>query len=221
MAKIIFYQNGKPLEMHYVKGVMNVPTVNLNAYNPNQPRDPKGSETGGQWTSGAGATSKYNDGKPYFRYTGKQDNPMSQWGHAMFADEKGKVSEHYSYGKNAWAFSPESGDTRVVNIEDLKDKTRIAWKKTVDFYNENGWYQSVGGGENLEDFIKLDLSFDEVFSYLNPEDIVNTAEGWDGDLGLWFYHAVAEPNDIGAIVTQDGAIVWDRDMIIRSPENDW
>lgn len=220
MAKIIFYSanQDKKQEMHYAPGVLGGSQVNLNAYDPNQPRDPKGSSTGGQWTSGG---SKYNNGKPYYRYTSNPDNPMSQWGHAMFADEKDKVSEHHSYGHNAWTFSPENGDSRVANIEDLKEKTRVAWKKTADFYNENGWYQSVGGGEDLKDFLEMNLEFDEVFSYLNPEDIVNTAEGWDGDLGIWFYHAVAEPNDIGAIITEDGAIVWDRNMIIRTRGDDW
>ncbi len=207
--------------MYFVNGIMNSKQFIQN-YNPNQPRDPAGSITGGQWSKSGSETteSKYNNGKPFYRYTSK-NSPLSQWGHAMFADDKEKVVEHYSYGRKAWIFSPKATDSRVRNIEDLKEKTRIEWKKTVDFYNENGYYKTVGGGEDLKDFIEMNLSFDEVFSYLNPTRIVDSAEGWDGDLGIWFYHAVAEPNDIMAIVTQDGAIVWDDDMIIRSSRDDW
>lgn len=50
MAKIIFYQNGEPVQMYYAKGTLGGQEVNLNSYDPNQPRDPKGSSTGGQWT---------------------------------------------------------------------------------------------------------------------------------------------------------------------------
>lgn len=66
MAKIIFYSanQDKKQEMHYAPGVLGGSQVNLNAYDPNQPRDPKGSSTGGQWTkaggggrSGGGSTS--------------------------------------------------------------------------------------------------------------------------------------------------------------------
>lgn len=45
-------------EMHYAPGVMGGSQINLNSYDPNQPREPKGSETGGQWTKAGGSETK-------------------------------------------------------------------------------------------------------------------------------------------------------------------
>ena len=60
MTKIMFYSNQDDKnKMHYAPGVMGGNQVNLNAYDPSQPRDPKGSDTGGQWTR----KSPYNLGK--------------------------------------------------------------------------------------------------------------------------------------------------------------
>lgn len=48
---------------------------------------------------------------------------------------------------------------------------------------------------------------------LNPRDIVDSAEGWDSELTQWFWIKIAEPNDIMAITTRDGAIVFNEDLI--------
>jgi hypothetical protein len=188
-----------------------------------QPRDPKGTDTGGQWTSGGGAVEnkmkKYNDGKPYYRYTQSENNPMSDWGHAMFADDKERVNGTL-YGGHAWEFDANAYANNVADINDLKEKTKIAWQATLKKYEDNAYYYGVNG-EDLTDFIEQGMNFDDVFSYLDPKNIVTTAEGYDGDLGIWFYAAVLEPNDILAVVTNDGAIVYDKELINRVPQYDF
>lgn len=59
MAKVNFTDGGQP-SMMFLKYAGPEPKEPLIKYNPDQPRDPKGSPTGGQWTVGAGTS----DAKP-------------------------------------------------------------------------------------------------------------------------------------------------------------
>ncbi len=201
-------------------------------YNPDQPRDPAGTSTGGQWTSirkiehyaykGAEVKKKFNGGLPYYRYTNSDTRVMSEWGYAMFGNDKERVGGML-YGGHAWEFDANSSNG-VYDILDLEKETRSAWEKTIRDFEENGYYIGANG-EDLTDFINQikdeGKSFDDVFSYLNPKDIVDSAEAWDSDLGIWFYANVAEPNGVLAVVTNDGAIVWDESLIKRVSEYDY
>lgn len=131
----------------------------------------------------------------YHRYT-NSDTPMSDWGHAMFVDDQS--SEHY--GSNHYTFTPDAKAKEISSIEDLITTAWSQCKENDDFGELNdGYYQS--------------LSASEVFESFNPSDIVNSAAGWDCELMVWFWQFVAEPNDIMSVLTDDGAIVFDQDLI--------
>lgn len=133
----------------------------------------------------------------YYRCT-NSDSPMSDWGHAMFADSLERVDH---YGKNVFVFDGQG----AVNIYDLEDKIRQAWAKS----QESGDF-----GEMYDEYYQS-LSADEVFESFAPADIVNSAEGYDCDLVVWLYQMVLEPNGIYAVITPDGAVVFDETLINR------
>lgn len=138
--------------------------------------------------------------KRYFRYTGQSGKPMSDWGHAMFADEDGlhKVSGG-TYGKNPFFYDGTNG----VHIKDLEDAFKQKWSEAQDL-----------GFTRIGDDSITELSPSQAFELFNPTDIVDSAGAWDnGDLLEWFYENVAEPNNIGAVLTDDGAIVFDENLI--------
>jgi hypothetical protein len=157
-----------------------------------------------------GIENKFNGGLPYFRYTQGDKSPMSQWGHAMFADRQDKVSEHFSYGTNAWTFTPGKSGGKTVSIESLRNET-IDKLKRID----SDKYPEIA--ELLREYTPQQIADD-----FNPIDIVTGAAAYDnGDTMTWFYKEILEPHGIGAVITKDGAIVFDRDMIRRAMKFDW
>ncbi len=141
----------------------------------------------------------------YHRFNNKPNSPMSDWGYAMFSDSRERVCN--IYGKVEWLYNGDEG----VRIETLKKKIIKAWNNDKKLIKEFSYYSE--GGEDLEDFVNM--GGDEVFQSLNPSDIVNSADGWDSDLGLWCYWRVLKPNNIRAVITNDGAIVFDDSLITR------
>jgi len=134
------------------------------------------------------------------RYTGSDKDPMSEYGHAMFvnADKEDRV---LGYGDNRWAYDRSSG----TDVEDLKSDFISKW----DEDRESGLIPQSDVGADFND-----ISGEEIWSSVNPKDIVDSAGFWDeGKLMQWYYERVAEPNGVGAINTQDGSIVWDKDLI--------
>lgn len=175
-------------------------------YNPNH--EPAGSSIGGQFAEDPGGGGKYNNGKPYYRYT-NSESPLSDWGHAMFADSSERV-EHY--GKNQWLFKPKKEDS-VVSFEDVKDKIKSSIQKYVEmgYYPQDvdGWFSSW-----IEDIDNEVLTIDELVNEFNPEDIADAALAWDNPVAVqFFYDNVAEPEGIDAIILSDGAIVFNEDLI--------
>lgn len=133
----------------------------------------------------------------YYRFTNK-NTPMSDWGHAMFAEERYRV-EHY--GENEYWLDK----AHTVSIFDLEEEIKTAWNKCKeeeyfgDLYDE--YYQS--------------LSAEEVFDSFAPEDIVNSAEGYDCELVVWLWQFILEPKGIMAVRTPDGAVCFDESLIER------
>ena len=129
----------------------------------------------------------------YHRYT-DSNSPMSEWGHAMFASRP-----EPSYGRNHYIYDGRG----AVRIEELEQIVKDAWLACQE---SGDW------GEMYDDYYQS-LSADEAFGSLNPTDIVSSAGGWDCDLMVWFWQFVAEPNGITAVLTNDGAIVFDESLI--------
>ena len=135
----------------------------------------------------------------YYRYS-NSENPMSDWGHAMFVDNEDSSS---TYGCYLFLYN----GSESVNIEDLKDVITNAWNKSADNFTLPFGYENIDA--------------EDIFNAFNPEDIVMSADGWDnGDLLTWFCEFVAIANDIKAIITNDGAIVFDSELIKRAKNNE-
>ena len=133
----------------------------------------------------------------YYRFS-NSTNPMSDWGHAMFSDNADKV-EHY--GAYKFVFD----GVNAVAIDSLYDTIINYWTNC----------QESGNFGDMCDSYFENLAAEDVFTAFNPADIVNSADGWDSALVGWFWEFVAEPNNIMAITTQDGAIVFDSSLIVK------
>ena len=133
----------------------------------------------------------------YYRFTNK-NTPMSEWGHAMFAENRDDVMH---YGRNEYVLDK----AHTVDIYDLEDEIKAAWVKSQE---EDEF------GEMYDDYYKS-LSADEVFECFVPEDIVNSAAGYDCDLVVWLWQFILEPKGIMAVRTPDGAVCFDESLIER------
>lgn len=136
----------------------------------------------------------------YYRYT-KNNNPMSDWGHALFVNDPYKTA---TYGKYCWVLDSKDC-TPIDSLQELIIKT---WEKD----KENGF---KGDFDSFADDY-CHLSGGEVFDSFNPEDIVESAEGWSCHLMVWFYERIALPNKIFAISTKDGAVCYDESLIKKA-----
>lgn len=120
-------------------------------------------------------------------------NPMSDWGHAMFAENQDSI---LSYGENEFTYNGEHG----VELSSLHDIIVSEWEKA-----QENFMCPVGFD---------DIEAEEIYSEFNPEDIVMSAGAWDcAELIAWFCDNIAIPNDIQAVITCDGAIVFDSSLI--------
>lgn len=161
-----------------------------------------------------------NTSGEFVRYTRRDTSPMSDYGHAMFAQLSGAAERREglsrTYGDIAWSFDPSQKG--VARIADLESVMRSEWKKTMRQVENYEYYSE--GGENLEQFIGQD--FDEIFSSFSPKSIITSAGAYDDpDLTAWLWFKVLEPRGLGAVVTPDGAIVYDETLIQRRPESDY
>ncbi|MDD5239981.1 MAG: hypothetical protein PHH61_06000 [Candidatus Nanoarchaeia archaeon] len=142
------------------------------------------------------------DGQTYYRGT-KKNQPMSDWGHAMFAEDKNQA--YFNHGSDNYGWRVNSKD--LVPIESLRKKIVKAWEHdrkhgfTGDFGNnpENNGYATLDGESVADSF--------------NPANIVDSADAWDSDLNQWFWERIANPNNIKGVTTRDGAISYYPDII--------
>lgn len=131
----------------------------------------------------------------FYRCT-NSDSPISQWGHAMFTDNLERVDH---YGENVYTFDGNS----AIHIAELEQQIVTAWNEC----QESGEF-----GQLCDEYYES-LSAEEIFNTFNPDNIVNSAEGWDTELVVWFWEFIAEPNGIMAVLTNDGAVVFDIELI--------
>lgn len=132
----------------------------------------------------------------YHRYT-NSNNPMSLWGHAMLVDNN-ESSDHY--GRNHYIFIPDSNTKHITSLKPL----------IIDAWNQCKEDEDFG---DLTDNYYISLAAIDVYDSFNPSDIVDSAQAWDTELMVWFYNFIAVPNDITSVITDNGAIVWDEDLI--------
>lgn len=132
----------------------------------------------------------------YHRFTSK-NTPMSDWGHAMFAEDRDAVCD--CYGDVEWLYDGSG----AVAIEDLKDVIVSKWEADAEM------------GLLPEGYENLDAM--DAYDCFAPDDIVMSARAWDcGEALMWFCERIAEPMDISAVITNDGAIVFDEGLIVAA-----
>jgi len=141
----------------------------------------------------------------FFRFY-NSDDPMSQWGHAMFKESSSphEALENIGhYGKNA--FELETGKGIFPEAESLKKDIlkQLAYdykKGMLPLSLENQVSEGMKGRDFIDQF--------------NPDDIVDSAAAYDDDdIFPWFYEKVVEPKGISGVITNDGAISWEPDTI--------
>ena len=60
---------------------------------------------------------------------------------------------------------------------------------------------------------------EDIVELFNPDNIVNSAGGWDDeDLVSWLWEYVLDPNNIDAVITYDGAVVFNKNLIKQVSE---
>lgn len=160
-----------------------------------------------------------DDGTPdsnrSYRFTREPNAVMSDYGHAMFADDVDANSA--GYGDYAWSVSNED----LTSWEDTKNMIVSAIEGEI---NENG--ELDGEMKRVFDQITDDYEYryeekpstrevaEAIAEEFNPQDIVESAGAWDnGDMMEWFYNNVAKPNKIKGVKTQDGAISFEESII--------
>lgn len=146
--------------------------------------------------------SEPSGGNYSYRYTNRE-SPMSDFGHAMFVDNEYSSEMYGREGANRYIVDQN-------NLRDISDFYDEIAEKISEQY-ENGTLPL-----EIDRIIENGTSADDIAHSFNPDDIVMSADAWDnGDLTQWFYENIAEPNDVYGFKTNDGAIVFDENMIAR------
>lgn len=137
-------------------------------------------------------------GEPLYRFS-NSDSPMSEMGHAMFADSEGSV-EHY--GRNRYVTDAR----QLTSFDDVKPLIEMAYDEAAadDF-------------DSMKNFDIDEYSYQDKEAFVNsfdPEDIIDNADGYDNPgMNAWLYEYVLEPNGIAGIRTQNGGVVYDESLI--------
>lgn len=140
-----------------------------------------------------------------------QLSPMSDWGHAMFADN---IEQVRGYGKQHYFTDPEMFGEMAIYAG--SEKFRDAMRR---YYTEGSGVLQV---EELEAAGVKDGDRGEIIEQLlddaNPSHIVDSAQLWDSEdiSGVW--DEVLNPNGWLVVETSDGAIVFDESLISRGDE---
>lgn len=119
---------------------------------------------------------------------------MSDWGHAMFVDNEFSSE---NYGDILYTYDGTDG----IDIEYLHEIIVNEWNKTVDKCMEPIGFEGIDA--------------EDIYNEFNPDDIVMSAGAWDSELVTWFGDVILANHDIKAVITNDGAIVFDPALIKR------
>ena len=138
----------------------------------------------------------------YHRHTSKPD-PMSDIGHAMFAADHDQSRFYGAYG---WTLDSRYCipiHTLQSDIAALWDADRADMFDSAPYIADANYYMQFDG-----EFIAA--SFD-------PDSIIDSAGAWDDPALIdWFWDRIAEPRNIMAVSTKDGAICFDPDLIVMA-----
>lgn len=134
----------------------------------------------------------------YYRYTDK-NNPMSDWGHAIFAANQDKV---INYGNNGYTLD----GSITVDIYDLKELIISEFTDWQEANKENNWDDIY--------YFAHKITPEKFFKSFAPADIVSCAEAYDHDFYItWLWENICLPYNIMAIHTPDGAVCFNESII--------
>ena len=138
----------------------------------------------------------------YKRFSTDPDDPLSDWGHAMFVRDDAVGDDQMGvYGDNKYEIKE---GTELASPEDIKE----AVNKIAEEY---GLPRDITDDDDALDPEEL---IDVLIERLNPGDIVDSADGWDSKTTVRWFSEVFYPNTgIQGISTEDGAVVFDPEAI--------
>lgn len=136
-------------------------------------------------------------GAVYFRNTQKA-TPDNGTGYMMFSDDADRVQH---YGPNSWAFDSDSLPAADV----LDARTPEAIRKIQRLFAEDlDFVRSFGRGASPK----------KLANEANPKDIVDAAGVWDSPEAVEkIYNGLIDPEMYRAVLTNNGAIVFDRSLV--------
>ncbi len=147
--------------------------------------------------TGANGMRYWNDQAYRARAAGR--NVMSDYGHAMFADDPSHVE---AYGSDYYSVFLSD----LTDINDLKP--RIAEQ----------WEQDKARGMLPYDVEQTlgELDGTQVAEAFDPVDIVDGANAWDnGELMTWAFRSGVF-DDVDGVKTADGAVVWNEGLVRKT-----
>ncbi len=152
--------------------------------------------------------SKYGIGwrHAYDRWAGSS-SPMSRAGYAMFAESSTHdrvVGRGSKFGNTLYIYYGKD----AVHVDDIRKNIIKAWNEDVETDDiPSGMQTAIMDGITAED----------IADSFNPVDIVESADSFDDEeMTSWLYNRVLEPSGIEAVITNDGAIVFNKDLIERT-----
>jgi hypothetical protein len=145
----------------------------------------------------APATLNKQAGAMYFRNT-QRSSPDNGTGYMMFADDADRVQH---YGKNSWVFDSDS----LPGADVLDARTPEAIRKIQRVLAEDrDFVRSFGFGASPK----------KLANEANPKDIVDAAGLWDSPEAVEkIYNSLIDPEMYRAVLTNNGAIVFDRSLV--------
>jgi hypothetical protein len=75
-------------------------------------------------------------------------------------------------------------------------------------------------GSSISNDYYYQLTGEDAFEAFAPEHIVDSAAGYDTEMVVWLWERILEPLGIMAVITYDGAVVFDEGLIVRVTEGD-
>lgn len=138
----------------------------------------------------------------YDRWTNSKSG-VGRAGYGMFARSSTSdrvIGRGSRFGDTLYIYYGKDG----TEIDALYDQIAEAWNEDVE------------NGDLPDDLVYEGETFsgDEWAQGFNPTDIVDSAANFDNESAIsWLWERVLEPNDIYAVITSDGAIVFDESLI--------
>lgn len=132
-----------------------------------------------------------------YRFTNQQ-NVMSDWGHAMFADDRSMV-EHY--GEKEYTVDHQD----LVAFEAIREEMKAQLQDDIE----------SGAAYDFFSDVELAYGVDAIVDSYNPDDIVDGAEAYDNSSFLGWLCERFLTEDIRGIKTRNGAVVFDEEIISK------